>query len=1550
MKRKYIKLLFFYISQIILFNTLIFPWFFLNSQLNQNYYQKNEIPSNQMFLNNKAWMNNGTAICTSSGGQTYQDIISDGAGGAIIAWQDTRNALYCAIYAQRIDSTGNVLWTTNGVTICSADAAYGVDLCTDGTQGGAILTWMDWRSGNNDYDIYVQKIDSTGSIQWTSNGIRICNANGIQNKPQICTDMNGGAIIVWQDYRGGIPDIYAQRINSAGTAQWTADGVAICTATNEQFYPVICSDGLGGAIIIWPDNRTGNKDIYAQRINAAGTTLWGTNGISICSSIGNQTKPQLVCDGMGGAIITWEDGRGVDEDIYAQRINSSGDVQWATNGLLICNASHDNYDPQICRSDDRSVIIVWHDTRTFNSNIYAQLVSFSGEILWNQNGNPICITATGEGNPYIVSDGVGGAIISWNTLGATYDLYAQHIGRDGNVLWTPNGVEICTADNTQKRAFICRDGGEGAIISWLDGRDEPSNFDVYAYRIEGPTTPTLDPISPNPDLNGNIQLKWSTCNNTSQYYVYRDTSIIESVADMTPIATVSVTEYNDTISEEETYYYVIVAKDSIGNSSISNCENVTVYIYSYNGPEIVDVAHAPFLPDSFDTITINVNVNDACYDIENVSVWYKENSNQWQQKTMSGGSQYSTTIGPFNQGSLIKYYIEANNSKGYVSKSPAYAPNQFHVIEIEGETPTWKKLIKGEMLGLKNDIISSIDATISIASEIISTTWNDSVSFFINQIMKKVINGLGKRTFALLNKEEIQHYATFMGNPKNVNDYIALFWEWAQEDPAVGGLLTAFEMFQSNVFTDPLTNNFQISSSHVSNLLKNDPTVEQILHYQVKIDQINQIYDNFITWINGISDNSPPFDVKEILFIIESIKSDVYQGIFGNVAKIITPDGSIYPAYSIKNLKDSFDLVHAALEIGKTVEQVLDYITIGAGIVSFVTTATGVGAPIGVAAGSVFAGAEVAQKGVKTAKIASILIEAFDSALSIRNLMDQLEKYIEIFDKSVDFVQDEYGSPTNYQDMKLEILNTNSPSTWPVSSFSVGMGNLTIKNTGSVAGNAVVLVTIRAPAVFGMEAYYKPLYCYYLTRYLNPGEQYTFTTYYFGEISDVFGLFPYIIDFKAYMNGKFLAHEIDDFYVGAAGSIDLAANMINDIGNFVMEQGQNTWKEISTSVGDVWSSIWGGDAQSDIDLRLWDENKTTLLVGVNYTTNETVNLIGADYSGNTANPEYIRIYNPNGTKYCLEIIGIDLLQKENTSVMYINTGNRTEMLGTVDKINLTCLFTPDSSGNVTVSVPLLESGNQSAIDNLKINSTNLTYLGKSLNLTEDIVGINLTAGEAQVHQLNFSHDIDAIEGNYTGKIEIWNETHLLKEINVTIEMINESSIIPLEFSFVPSISSPVASNESPLQNANIEIRVTVTDDQQIEKVFLLYASNSPKSWNIIEMSVVGNNEYLAIIPGQSGGTVLYYQIYAFDNDSHLKIEDNNGNYYVIEYQTPSFPSLSPLFIFIILGVIAICVAGTSVGFLKFRKRKKRIEKQNEKFETKFVKPDLEEDEPTSAPN
>ncbi len=115
----------------------------------------------------------------------------------------------------------------------------------------------------------------------------ISTASGNQDFPTIVSDGSGGAIITWQDYRGGSNDVYAQRINASGVVQWTVDGVAISTITgSSQNSPTITSDGLGGAIITWTDTRSGNADIYAQRINASGVVQWTANGVAISTASG----------------------------------------------------------------------------------------------------------------------------------------------------------------------------------------------------------------------------------------------------------------------------------------------------------------------------------------------------------------------------------------------------------------------------------------------------------------------------------------------------------------------------------------------------------------------------------------------------------------------------------------------------------------------------------------------------------------------------------------------------------------------------------------------------------------------------------------------------------------------------------------------------------------------------------------------------------------------------------------------------------------------------------------------------------------------------------------------------------------------------------------------------------------------------------------------------------------------------------------------------------------------------------------------------------------
>ena len=86
------------------------------------------------------------------------------------------------------------------------------------------------------------------------------------------SDGQGGGIVVWYDFRSGTnSDIYAQRVNGAGLVQWTVDGVAICTAVGDQLVPQIIADGSGGAIMVWEDRRSDvSPDIFAQGISAGG--------------------------------------------------------------------------------------------------------------------------------------------------------------------------------------------------------------------------------------------------------------------------------------------------------------------------------------------------------------------------------------------------------------------------------------------------------------------------------------------------------------------------------------------------------------------------------------------------------------------------------------------------------------------------------------------------------------------------------------------------------------------------------------------------------------------------------------------------------------------------------------------------------------------------------------------------------------------------------------------------------------------------------------------------------------------------------------------------------------------------------------------------------------------------------------------------------------------------------------------------------------------------------------------------------------------------------
>ncbi|MFX1384961.1 MAG: hypothetical protein ACFFBP_21235 [Promethearchaeota archaeon] len=446
---------------------------------------KSELPNPSIL---DTWSTNGVPICIASGQQVFPIICSDGARGAIIIWRDMGNG---HIYAQRVDSNGETIWSKNGVDINTL-GGWNAQLCEDGKNGAIIA-----HAGPGT-DLYVQRIDSNGNLKWGNEGIKICDADDKQDNPQLVSDKEGGAIITWRDQRNGWSNVYAQRIDSDGNALWEPNnGVPISIDFKIKSSIKIIEDGNKGAIITWQEG-----DIYAQRIDSEGNILWTPqNGVAICTADDSQGDPQLCSDKKEGAIITWTDNRGASSAIYAQKINSTGGTEWDNNGVLICDLSSQNSGAQICSDGAGGAIIGWEGVRAESPCIvYAQRINSDGQTEWANNGEEISIDSY---EVQICEDSAGGAILTWTDgrFATSTDIYAQRINSAGKKVWDSNNFAICNASNNQFDPQICDDGKGGVIIAWCH-----ANTDIYAQQvIYTQSNVAIAIANGNDDNNGNTE-------------------------------------------------------------------------------------------------------------------------------------------------------------------------------------------------------------------------------------------------------------------------------------------------------------------------------------------------------------------------------------------------------------------------------------------------------------------------------------------------------------------------------------------------------------------------------------------------------------------------------------------------------------------------------------------------------------------------------------------------------------------------------------------------------------------------------------------------------------------------------------------------------------------------------------------------------------------------------------------------------------------------------------------------------------------------------------
>ncbi len=257
---------------------------------------------------NGSFAGGGTVCTRPSAGSPMP--VSDGAGGMIVTWHDGGSDGYKDVQAHHVLPNGSVdpIWPVNGRTLCSAvGTQWYPSLVSDGN-GGAIVAWDDRRTSGIDAqwmaDVFATHVLANGALdpQWPVNGLGICTADKPQWRVAMVSDGSGGAVLAWDDFRNDNDDIYAQHVWSNGQidGRWPINGASVSSAPGHQELPAqgaqtflfaAATDGAGGSIMTWTDYRGGSAtDIYAQRIQENGLLAPPTTAVEAGPSASLQIR------------------------------------------------------------------------------------------------------------------------------------------------------------------------------------------------------------------------------------------------------------------------------------------------------------------------------------------------------------------------------------------------------------------------------------------------------------------------------------------------------------------------------------------------------------------------------------------------------------------------------------------------------------------------------------------------------------------------------------------------------------------------------------------------------------------------------------------------------------------------------------------------------------------------------------------------------------------------------------------------------------------------------------------------------------------------------------------------------------------------------------------------------------------------------------------------------------------------------------------------------------------------------------------------------------
>ena len=251
------------------------------------------------------------------------------------------------------------------------------------------------------------KIDQSGNtaIGWPPNGYSLSNQSFEANNVSVkkISDV-GGVLAVWnQD--GNFSDVYAQKVNWDGVVQWQDFGVPVSIADNDQSAISFDIDAGGSyAFIAWEDYRNGNDyNVLGKEIDLNSGSI-SSDDIYFSSDTTSQQNPLVKAVADGEFVLIWEDGRGYYNsdpllingvDLYGSAYIVGSGRTTGIDGIPISVEYHDQKKAQMIQYDGEDYLLHWIDLRSSGkedlANYYAKTIRRSDILDIDKTGESFTI-------------------------------------------------------------------------------------------------------------------------------------------------------------------------------------------------------------------------------------------------------------------------------------------------------------------------------------------------------------------------------------------------------------------------------------------------------------------------------------------------------------------------------------------------------------------------------------------------------------------------------------------------------------------------------------------------------------------------------------------------------------------------------------------------------------------------------------------------------------------------------------------------------------------------------------------------------------------------------------------------------------------------------------------------------------------------------------------------------------------------------------------------------------------------------------------------------